>query len=158
MTRQIIMILVSALFFLYFLLLVLFSLVRHSVYYCVLLVAKSLVCRFICYYLFGFSWYPLLFCLVYIGGVYILFVFVSIYRPNNSYMIHIRLNKIYLFLGGFILFIIGRILLYELLKVEFRRFLCPRREGIFYVFICFTLLFGFLILRMIMRVKLNHYR
>lgn len=152
------MVLVSILFFMYFLMLALFFIVKHSVYYCGLLVVKALLSRFMCYFLFGFRWYSLLFCLVYIGGVYILFVFVSVYCPNNRYIVRFNYDFLYLFGCGLMLFVVGAILVYGLLNREFRTYLCTKREGIFYILLCLTLLFGFLVLRMIMSVKLNYYR
>lgn len=149
---------VSVSFFVYFLILFLFSLIRHPVYYCGLLVINSMICSFICYSIFGFSWYSLLFCLVYIGGVYILFVFVSVYRPNRNYVNYLNLDFSSLFLLLFIILIVGCILFYGVLKREFRRFLCNQCEGNFYVAMCLTLLFGFLVLSIIMSIKLNYYR
>ena len=149
---------VSLRFFLYFFILFLFSLVSHPVYYCGFLVVNSLLCRFICYFIFGFSWYSLLFCLVYIGGVYILFVFVSVYRPKRSYVTYLNLDFSSLFLLAFFLLIIGCLLIYKTVRIEFSKFLCTVKEGKFYVVMCLTLLFGFLVLSMVMSIKLNYYR
>nr|YP_009175579.1 NADH dehydrogenase subunit 6 [Drepanidotaenia lanceolata]ALH16567.1 NADH dehydrogenase subunit 6 [Drepanidotaenia lanceolata] len=149
---------VSVSFFIYFLVLFVFSLVSQPVYYCGFLVLNSLICSFICYSIFGFSWYPLLFCLVYIGGVYILFVFVSVYSPNNNYVTYFNLNFSSLFLLMFTLLAVGCLLIYNLTTWEFSSFLCNVSEGVFYVIMCLTLLFGFLVLSMIMSVKLNYYR
>lgn len=145
-------------FVLYFFVLFLFRLVNHPVYYCGFLVLNSLICRFICYSIFGFSWYSLLFCLVYIGGVYILFIFVSVFSPKKSYVTYYKLNYYTFFVILFSLLILGCVLIYRLLTIEFSRFLCKINEGNLYVVMCLTLLFGFIILRMIMRVKLNYYR
>nr|QCP68146.1 NADH dehydrogenase subunit 6 [Fimbriaria fasciolaris] len=152
------MILVTLSFFIYFLTLFLFSLFSHPVYYCGLLVLNSLICSLICYTIFGFSWYPLLFCLVYIGGVYILFVFVSVYSPNTNYVNYFNLDLSIFFLIVFILLILGLFLMYGVYNIEFSSFLCNISEGNFYVAMCLTLLFGFLVLSMIMSIKLNYYR
>lgn len=152
------MIWVSVLFFVYFLILFLFSLVRHPVYYCGFLVVNSLICRFIGYLILGFRWYSLLFCLIYIGGVYILFVFVSVYSPNRNYVTCYNMNIFSLFFLVFVLLIMGSLVVYNVYIVEFRRFLCTINEGNFYVSMCLTLLFGFIVLSLIMRVKLNYYR
>lgn len=151
------MVLASAFFF-YFFCLVMFSLVRHPVYYCVLLVLKSLTCSFICYSIYGFSWYSLLFCLVYIGGVYILFVFVSVHKPNRSVISYWKFNLINRFLIIFLIMMAGVSVYYVALKTEFRSFLCTLSEGPLYLCMCLTLLFGFFVLSLVMRVKLNHYR
>lgn len=158
LSRWLIMSLSVVAFFGYFLVLLLFSLVRHPMYYCGLLVVNSLICSFLCYCLLGFTWYSLLFCLVYIGGVYILFIFVSVYRPNSNYCVWLNFELVYVGLGILGLCIIGVCMGYEVLQLEFRAFLCTSKEGVFYVLVCLTLLFGFLKLRLIMRVKLNYYR
>nr|UFQ89095.1 NADH dehydrogenase subunit 6 [Dollfusiella sp. MZUSP 7992] len=152
------MLTVSLSFFLYFTSLVLFSLVSHPVYYCILLILNSLICCFICYSIYGFSWYALLFCLVYIGGVYILFVFVSVHSPNNSVIPYWNLG----FVGSCVLLSLlllsGVTVFYISINTEFSSFLCTVSEGYFYVCMCLTLLFGFAILSLIMSIKINHYR
>ena len=152
------MIFTSLLFFCYFSVLFLFSLIGHSVYYCGLLVLKAFICRLICYSILGFGWYPLLFCLVYVGGVYILFVFVSVYKPNNKLISYFKFRYFLLFLVLFLLVSVGRFLMYSVFKFEFREYLCTVREGWFYICMCLTLVFGFIILRMVMCIKLNYYR
>lgn len=149
---------ISILFFIYFLMLFLFSLVNHPVYYCGFLVVNSLICRLISYAVIGFSWYPLLFCLIYIGGVYILFIFVSVYSPNRNYITYYSLKFSFLFLSIFVLLSIGCLFVYNVISIEFRRFLCTINEGVFYVVMCLALLFGFLMLSLVMGVKLNYYR
>nr|UFQ88783.1 NADH dehydrogenase subunit 6 [Rhinebothroides sp. MZUSP 8015] len=146
-------------FLFYFFCITLFSLISHPVYYCILLVINSLLSSFICYCVYGFSWYALLFCLVYIGGVYILFVFVSVHNPNSSVVSYWNFNSIGNFLFIFFCLIIGSIILfYSSLECEFSSFLCSLSEGYFYLCMCLTLLFGFCILSLIMSVKINHYR
>nr|YP_009316238.1 NADH dehydrogenase subunit 6 [Anoplocephala magna]AMR73954.1 NADH dehydrogenase subunit 6 [Anoplocephala magna] len=151
------MILISFMFVVYFLVLLLFSLVSHPVYYCILLVMNSLICSVICYLFFGFSWYSLLFCLVYVGGVYILFVFVSVNSPNSSYVTYFNINSFFLFLGFVMLLIFGGFLFYNVLNIEFSAFLCTSMEGVFYILVCLCLLFGFFVLSIVMSMKLNFY-
>lgn len=143
---------------LYFFILILFSFIRHPVYYCIFLLIKSLIRRFICYYVFGFRWYSLIFCLIYIGGVYILFIFISVHSPNNRFNIHIRLQEYFVILFILFFFIFGSLLIYGLLFIEFRKFLCTLFEGNFYIIMCLTLLFGFALLRVVMSIKFNYYR
>nr|UFQ88459.1 NADH dehydrogenase subunit 6 [Rhinebothriidae sp. DJM-2021] len=145
-------------FFLYFSCLMLFSLVSHPVYYCILLVINSLICSFICYTVFGFSWYALLFCLVYIGGVYILFIFVSVHSPNSNALSYWSLTGGTSLLVFLCLIVGGGLISYSLTSIEFSGYLCSISEGYFYVCMCLTLLFGFFILSLIMSVKVNHYR
>nr|UFQ89047.1 NADH dehydrogenase subunit 6 [Serendip sp. MZUSP 7987] len=149
---------VSSAFFFYFFCLVLFSLVSHPVYYCVLLVLNSLICSFICYIIYGFSWYSLLFCLVYIGGVYILFVFVSVHNPNSSVVSYWSFSLVSSFLIVFLVLMAGAVVFYVSSVTEFSSFLCTLSEGPIYLCMCLTLLFGFFILSLVMSVKLNHYR
>lgn len=152
------MVILASAFFFYFFCLVMFSLIRHPVYYCVLLVLKSLVCSFICYSIYGFSWYSLLFCLVYIGGVYILFVFVSVHNPNRSVVSYWKFGLVSSFLTIFLVLMTGVVVYYVALNTEFSGFLCTVSEGPLYLCMCLTLLFGFFVLSLVMRVKLNHYR
>nr|UFQ88351.1 NADH dehydrogenase subunit 6 [Rhinebothrium megacanthophallus] len=150
--------LLSLSFFLYFIILSLFSLISHPVYYCVLLVTNSLLCSFICYSVYGFSWYSLLFCLVYIGGVYILFVFVSVHSPNSSVVSFWNYSFITCFVVVFFCLVGGGFIMYCCLNSEYSSYLCTISEGPFYVCMCLTLLFGFIVLSIVMSVKVNHYR
>ncbi len=149
---------VSLSFFLYFISLCLFSLISHPVYYCILLVANSLLCSLICYRIYGFRWYALLFCLVYIGGVYILFVFVSVHSPNRSSIPYWNMGIVWSCILLFSILLSGLVVYYVSLHTEFSSFLCTVNEGYFYVCMCLTLLFGFFILSLLMSVKINHYR
>nr|UFQ88867.1 NADH dehydrogenase subunit 6 [Rhinebothrium sp. MZUSP 8022]UFQ88879.1 NADH dehydrogenase subunit 6 [Rhinebothrium sp. MZUSP 8023] len=146
-------------FFSYFICLSLFSLVSHPVYYCILLIVNSLICSFICYTIYGFSWYALLFCLVYIGGVYILFVFISVHSPNSSVVSYWNFGSFWGYsLFFFCIFLGGLMVGYFSLPIESSSFLCTSSEGYFYVCMCLTLLFGFCILSLVMAVKSNYYR
>nr|UFQ88387.1 NADH dehydrogenase subunit 6 [Rhinebothrium sp. LRP 10405] len=142
----------------YFLCLVTFSLISHPVYYCVLLVLNAMLCSSICYFSFGFSWYSLLFCLVYIGGVYILFVFVSVHSPNTSSMTYWQFSPVVWFILIFMCITFGSLLSFTLVSAEFSSYLCTITEGSFYTCMCLTLLFGFIMLSLVMCVKINHYR
>ena len=53
-----------------------FSFVTHPVVCCLLLVCGSASICMYTYLLVGFRWYILMVCLVYVGGVYVLFVYV----------------------------------------------------------------------------------
>lgn len=150
------MLFVSVLFVLFFFILLMFCLVRHPIYYCGLLITNSLVSSLICYNIYGFRWYTVLFCLVYVGGVYILFVFVSAFRPNNSLILHYRFVYFITFLVCFI--VVGGFIVCRMINVEFREVLCNYAEGSFYVCMCLTLVFGFMMLRIVMSIKMNYYR
>nr|UFQ89119.1 NADH dehydrogenase subunit 6 [Rhinebothrium fulbrighti] len=150
---------ISLLFLFYFLTLTLFSLLSHPIYYCVLLVINSLISSLICYSVYGFSWYSLLFCLVYIGGVYILFVFVSVYTPNVSGVSFWSFvgYPVSLAFGGGVLGG-GVCVCYLSLSVEASSYLCTLSEGWFYLCLCLVLLFAFFLLSLVISVKVNHYR
>lgn len=145
-------------FIFYFFCLVMFSLVSHPVCYCILLVMKALTCRFISYVVYGFSWYSLLFCLVYIGGVYILFIFISVHGPNNRVVTYWGSSRLFLAILFGAVSLSGCIVYGLSLGAECRKYLCTLSEGPFYLCVCLALLFGFVILRIIMRINLNHYR
>nr|UFQ89155.1 NADH dehydrogenase subunit 6 [Echeneibothrium williamsi] len=142
-------------FFFYFLSLAIFSFISHPVYYCIFLVLNSLVCSLICYSVYGFGWYALLFCLVYIGGVYILFVFVSVHNPNSNVISYWNFNMLSLVLSVFLCLFMGTIVFFNVLSLEFSSFLCNLNEGYFYLCMCLTLLFGFIILSLVMSIKVN---
>ena len=83
---------------LYFTSLLMFSFVSQPSVYCVLLIISALSVSGYVYSVLGFSWYLALFCLVYVGGVYVLFVFVSVYGPNPF---SLKGGSLLLFLGFF---------------------------------------------------------
>lgn len=149
--------LLEVFFSLYFLFLFLFSLSRHCLFYCVLLVLKSLVAGLICYTLYGFRWYSLLLCLVYVGGVYILFIFVSIFKPKDNFVKYgsmIKFNVVFMFVFR----LLCMFFVVNLINIDFRNYLCTCMEGNYYVFLCLTLLFGFIMLRLIFSMKMKFYR
>nr|NP_066239.2 NADH dehydrogenase subunit 6 [Taenia crassiceps]AAG13179.2 NADH dehydrogenase subunit 6 [Taenia crassiceps] len=149
--------LLEVFFSLYFLFLFLFSLSSHCLFYCVLLVLNSLVAGLICYTLYGFSWYSLLLCLVYVGGVYILFIFVSIFNPNDNFVKYgsmINFNVVFMFVFS----LLCMFFVVNLINIDFSNYLCTCMEGNYYVFLCLTLLFGFIMLSLIFSMKMNFYR
>nr|QXU59703.1 NADH dehydrogenase subunit 6 [Bothridium pithonis] len=144
--------------FFYFVCLSIFSFIGHPVYYCILLVVNSLFCCFICYSVFGFSWYALLFCLVYVGGIYILFIFVSVHSPNSSVIPYWNLGLLGTVAFVFVGFLFGWVLMLSPVGAESSNMLCSSMEGWFYVCMCLTLLFGFVILSSVLSIKHNYYR
>lgn len=94
---------------LYFTSLLAFSFVTHPVGYCYLLLVSAFSVIGYVYVVMGFSWYLVLFCLVYVGGIYVLFIFVSIHNPNPtpafgggaSFLVFAYVFLRLLFLGGF---------------------------------------------------------
>ena len=136
---------------------ILWCFVVNPVYYCRLLIFNSFLCGCISYFIYGFSWYRLLLCLVYIGGVYVLFVFISFFSPNSSFMsmFDFKLSVAFVCLFFFVFSCLFR---YFVVFYDYSYYLCNDVEGYFYVFMCFMLIFGFFVLRVIMSLKFNYYR
>lgn len=142
---------------LYFRLLVLFSFVSHPVGYCFLLIRSSLCASSFLYISLGFSWYLALFILVYVGGVYVLFVFISLYTPNS-----------FSSLGGsfglftFIYFILFSILFFWNISIfqvfDTSHYLCSYMEGFSYLLLCFSLLVGLVGVRVVSSRKDSFFR
>nr|YP_009415146.1 NADH dehydrogenase subunit 6 [Breviscolex orientalis]ASL24599.1 NADH dehydrogenase subunit 6 [Breviscolex orientalis] len=135
----------------------LFLVNTSCVYYCLLLVVSCLLVGVVLFLVFGFGWYSLLLCLVYVGGVYILFVFVSVQSPNA------RMSPLWggsgLVLGGFVWILAGLGLSFVgSLPIESSSMLCSGVEGPFYVCLCLVLLFGFVIISLVMSLKVGFYR
>nr|QJD07078.1 NADH dehydrogenase subunit 6 [Ancyrocephalus mogurndae] len=63
----------------------LYGVVGSSVGYCILLCFNSLCCICVIYSVGHFSWYGVLLYIVYVGGVYVLLIFVSVHSPNETY-------------------------------------------------------------------------
>nr|UTE83529.1 NADH dehydrogenase subunit 6 [Raillietina sp. HL-2022] len=152
------MFIISILFCLYFFVLLMFSLASHPIYYCVLLVISALTGSLMCYSVYGFGWYSVMFCLVYIGGVYILFVFVSVFNPNNNLVSYSSFNYSMLSVVLSMVLVLGSFILYNTLSIEFSECICTPVEGSFYVCMCFGLVFGFMMLSIIVSIKINHFR
>nr|QQY84933.1 NADH dehydrogenase subunit 6 [Taenia pisiformis] len=148
---------VNDLLIVYFINLVLFSLNSHCIYYCVLLVVNAITASLICYFIYGFSWYTLIFCLVYIGGIYVLFIFVSVFNPNDNFIVYNNINNINVGFC-FLLCVVSVLVLYSLPDIEFSNLLCTISEGWFYLCLCLTLVFGFIILSLLTSWKLSFYR
>lgn len=150
---------VSFLLTCYFSSLIMLCWLSHPIYHCVLLIINSLCSCGICYIVYGFSWYPLLFCLVYVGGVYILFVFISVHTPNRSQFIFVSGIKLIIF---FVLIVVTSYCVADFRSAltynEGSTVLCNITEGSYYVCLCLTLLFGFIILSVVSSINGSHYR
>nr|AAN15180.1 NADH dehydrogenase subunit 6 [Paragonimus westermani]QWT69523.1 NADH dehydrogenase subunit 6 [Paragonimus westermani]QWT69535.1 NADH dehydrogenase subunit 6 [Paragonimus westermani] len=128
---------------LYFSSLIGFSFVSHPVVYCILLLTGALGISGYLYTVLGLSWYLVLFCLVYVGGIYVLFIFVSVHLSNpmsvsgssGSVLLSVFLLFLLFFSGvpssgmdGF---------------CESSHYLCSYFEGFSYCLFCLILMVGF---------------
>nr|YP_009544218.1 NADH dehydrogenase subunit 6 [Parabreviscolex niepini]AYO27344.1 NADH dehydrogenase subunit 6 [Parabreviscolex niepini] len=150
-------ILVSGAFLSYFLCTGLFLTSTHCIFYCLLLVASCILSSLVVYLVLGFSWYSLFLCLVYVGGVYILFVFVSVQSPNTTNPLVISRVSVWSIAAG-VVFLYSAVLPQISGCVEASSMLCTSTEGSFYICLCLTLLFGFVVISMVLSVKPSFYR
>lgn len=120
--------LLSVLLGIYFRCLLGFSFVSHPVVFCVLLMLSALSASGLVYMVVGFRWYLVLFCLVYVGGVYVLFIFVSIHSPNPMSKVGGGVLAVFRFF-----IVVVYLLGYELRRFpsfcESRYYLCSYFEG-----------------------------
>lgn len=134
-----------------------FSFVVHPISCCFLLLGGSLSLSFLIYSWLGFRWYILLFCLVYVGGVYILFVYIAMFSPN-----------VFSGLGYGFSFAISVFLLFwvSLLTwgldcrpfLEKRHYVCSGGDGYGYCFFCLVLLLGFRLVSFVSSSKDSFFR
>lgn len=143
---------------LYFTVLLSFSFVTHPVRYCYLLLLRALRVMGYTYLVLGFSWYLVLFCLVYVGGVYVLFIFVSMHKPKPSPVFGGGYGVVLFscfFLG--ILFI-GYFTKFRGCLTEYSHYLCRGFEGVTYLFFCLMLMLGFVIVSVVSGDKSSFFR
>lgn len=148
---------VKLLLSLYFTSLFSFLFFTHPVICCLLLTGGAAICCGLVYRIVGFSWYIILFGLVYIGGVYVLFIFVSVCRPNLG--IVSKGNPYYFFLGFMLFFCLrGGICRESVSFGDHRDFLCSGQEGYLFCMLCVLLLLGLLFVSLVSNVKDSFYR
>nr|YP_009829425.1 NADH dehydrogenase subunit 6 [Enterogyrus malmbergi]QJD07087.1 NADH dehydrogenase subunit 6 [Enterogyrus malmbergi] len=136
----------------YLLSIVMFGFVNNVIGYCVLLVLNALFCLSIIFLLSGFSWYSLLLYLVYVGGVYILFIFVSVHLPNS--MNKSSLGGVSLWCLVFLLWeVVNGLLQENVLMVDYSHNFCSLFEGVSYLFLSLFLLVSFFIVSYISSSK-----
>uniref|UniRef100_UPI00315C86BF NADH dehydrogenase subunit 6 n=1 Tax=Cichlidogyrus halli TaxID=321991 RepID=UPI00315C86BF len=124
----------------------------NVLFYCIMLVLNSLCGMLLMYWLVGFAWYSLLMYLVYIGGVYILLLFVSIHNPNSTHSLGISgLNYV---LSLYLLSeLVGALGTEGWLVSDFSFNFCSGFEGPLYLFLCFFLVLGFFLVSVISSSK-----
>nr|YP_008963805.1 NADH dehydrogenase subunit 6 [Paramphistomum cervi]AGV52546.1 NADH dehydrogenase subunit 6 [Paramphistomum cervi]ALC75062.1 NADH dehydrogenase subunit 6 [Paramphistomum cervi] len=142
---------------LYFTCLLMFSFVTQLSVYCMLLVVSALSVAGYIYSVVGFSWYLALFCLVYVGGVYVLFVFVSVYGPNPF---SLSGGSLLAFLGFFVTVwgIFGSIMKVVPAVCESSEYLCSFYEGFSYCVFCLVLVVGFMCVSIMMSERSSFFR
>lgn len=134
-----------------------FSFVSHPVRYCVLLVLRAFSISGYVYLLLGFSWYLVLFCLVYVGGVYVLFIFVSVHNPNPAPRVGGRVMVFFFALLSFRVFFWARGVKFPAFA-ESRHYLCSYFEGASYCLFCLVLLVGFIAISVVVGEKDSFFR
>ncbi|RTG79915.1 NAD6 (mitochondrion) [Schistosoma bovis] len=127
---------------LFSLIIIVFTFNSSPLFRSVLILINSLVVSMLVYVEIGFSWYFLLFILVYVGGVYIILIYTSMVFPNFS-LFNISFVSYYFMLG--FLFIIWFCVAHTSVlscssKVECSFYLCNSSEILVYIFLCIMLM------------------
>lgn len=148
----------SLLLGIYFTCLLAFSIFRHPLSCCLFLLVGVLRLCGVVYNIIGFSWYLALFCVVYVGGVYILFIFVSVCRPKVGLVMRVRLIPLRVFFFLVSLVISLRDVWFELGFEERSYYMrgLGRIRG--YLFLCVIMLLSLGWIRWISRFKDSFYR
>nr|YP_010015761.1 NADH dehydrogenase subunit 6 [Thaparocleidus varicus]QOI72758.1 NADH dehydrogenase subunit 6 [Thaparocleidus varicus] len=132
----------------YYLNLLLFLFLKNVVGYCLLLICNALYVIAIIYISSGFSWYAILVYLIYVGGVYILFIFLSVHLPNISNVSYVNFNILIVFL--FFFWELFQLFYYNhIVWFEYSFNFCSLNEGAIYVFLCCFLLICFFLVSLI---------
>nr|UDU84939.1 NADH dehydrogenase subunit 6 [Haematoloechus sp. CW13H] len=140
-----------------------FVFISHPIHYCLLLLLSSACVSGYSYMFLGFGWYLVLFCVVYVGGVYILFIFVSIHSPNpvpgwglsNKGSLFLIPLSIFLFFFFFFSFDGSDV---HCCVTESSHYLCSGAEGFVYCFFCLFLMIGFVMISMVCSEKDSFFR
>nr|UEN67865.1 NADH dehydrogenase subunit 6 [Rhabdosynochus viridisi] len=129
-----------------------FAYLNNFIHYCLLLVVNSLLSSLLILIWSGNPWFTLIFYMVYVGGVYILFVFLSVFSPNieNYFLFSFSNFIVYFFFGWEISFFL---LSYSFSYLETSQFLCSYNEGYSYLLLCSFLLLGFFMVSFISSSK-----
>nr|AXR86354.1 NADH dehydrogenase subunit 6 [Lamellodiscus spari] len=116
----------------------------NLIHYCILLIINALIVSLWIIFFTGQVWYSILFYMVYVGGVYILFIFLSVYSPNLNNLLSFNI----FWFGGVFLFllVVGASLTINNISNYFgdnSYYFCSFNEVYTYLFICSFLLIGF---------------
>lgn len=134
-----------------------FSFVSKPIHYCLLLLLRSASITGYIYLMIGFSWYLILFCLVYVGGVYVLFIFVSVHNPKPLPSLGGGAGSLFFFVVFFV-FSFTLFSFFEPAYYDRRHYLCSFFEGFVYFIFCSILIMGFIIVRVVCSEKDSFFR
>nr|QJP04177.1 NADH dehydrogenase subunit 6 [Clonorchis sinensis] len=135
-----------------------FSFVTHPVGYCFLLLLGAFSVSGYAYLIMGFSWYLLVFCLVYIGGIYVLFVFVSLWSPNPTPLLGGGLEFLSMAFSFFFVLFVSVGFKLESCYLDYSHYLCSYFEGFTYCLFCLILMLGFVLLSVVGSEKDSFFR
>nr|YP_010939813.1 NADH dehydrogenase subunit 6 [Megalobenedenia derzhavini]WLG31376.1 NADH dehydrogenase subunit 6 [Megalobenedenia derzhavini] len=143
---------------LYMFILFLFVFISNSVGYCLLLIMASLCASLLIFLLTTNIWYALILYLIYVGGVYILFLFLSIHVPNISTS-HNFIGIFFFYLFWFCQEFCTQITNNSYISInDFSFYFCSISEGLSYIFICCFLIIGFILISFVSSNKLIFFR
>lgn len=135
-----------------FLVLVRFTFNRSPLFRSLLILLRSFLIRIRIFLELGFSWYFVLFILVYVGGVYIILIYIRMAFPKFS---NFGVNTQYRFT---LLAVFFMIYVYSskynrvLRQLEFedcRFYLCKVSEILIYIFLCLVLMIGLVFIKFV---------
>nr|AWW03145.1 NADH dehydrogenase subunit 6 [Cichlidogyrus mbirizei] len=134
----------SILVWLYLASVALLLLSSNVLFYCIVLVLNSLCSILLMFGMSGFAWYALLMYVVYVGGVYILLLFVSIHNPNSVFNLNMSIFWMCsaLFISWEFSCSLGPM---TSVSSDYSLNFCSGVEGPLYLFLCFFLVLGFLL-------------
>nr|YP_002122310.1 NADH dehydrogenase subunit 6 [Opisthorchis felineus]ACF93443.1 NADH dehydrogenase subunit 6 [Opisthorchis felineus] len=135
-----------------------FSFVTHPVSYCFLLLLGAFSVSGYVYLITGFTWYLLLFSLVYIGGIYVLFVFVSLHSPNPQPMLGGGLEFLSAAYFFFLVLFMSAGFKFDSCYFDYSHYLCSYFEGFTYCLFCIVLMLGFVLSSVIGSEKDSFFR
>nr|QDO72108.1 NADH dehydrogenase subunit 6 [Schistosoma haematobium] len=146
--------------FLFLLTMVMFTFNSSSLFRSILILVNSLVVSAQIYLEIGFSWYFLLFILVYVGGIYIILIYISMVSPNFSLFNMSFVSYYFMFGFTFIIwFCVSCISMIDYsMSIECSFYLCNSSEILVYIFLCITLMISLVFVNFIVSlVSTNSY-
>lgn len=141
-----------SIFFIFYLLsLITFRVMFNPLICCVFLLLKSILITVMSYFIFSLSWLSLLFCIVYVGGVYIVLLFVSAHLQKDQFG---RVSMFLFFCYFLSILIIGFVTFDSGDFCSVFRYNLVASDDIYpYVVFCIIVLLIFVVIRLISRVK-----